>query len=63
MERYRQGKPDWANVRVLHLTIPDEPLVEHVEWSVGVVFTSAETMWVLPYRGWVELPEEAQAIW
>jgi hypothetical protein len=63
MERYKQSKPDWANIRVIHVTLPDEPLVEDAEWSVGVVFSSAETMWVLPYRGWVELPAEAQAIW
>ena len=63
MERYKQDPPDWNSVRMLHLELSDEPLVEDAEWSVGVVFSTTETMWVLPYRGLVAVPDEAQAIW
>jgi hypothetical protein len=54
---------DWSNVRTLYLELSDEPLAEDAEWSIGVVFSAAETMWVLPYRGLVPVPEEATAIW
>ena len=63
VERYKQGPADWANIRILYLELPDEPLAEGAEWSIGVVFSAAETMWVLPYHGLVPAPEEASAIW
>jgi hypothetical protein len=63
MQRYKQAPPDWKDVRVLHLELPDEPLDEGSEWSIGVVFSSADTLWSLPYSGWEPLREEAQAIW
>ena len=63
MERYKQGPPDWSSIRTVYLELSDEPLAEDAEWSIGVVFSAAETMWVLPYRGLAAVPEEAQAIW
>jgi hypothetical protein len=61
VERYKQGPVDWGSIRTLHLELSNEPLAEDAEWSIGVVFSAAETMWVLPYHGLV--PGEAQAIW
>jgi hypothetical protein len=63
MQRYKQTPPDWKDVQVIHLELPDEPLDEGSEWSIGVVFSSADTLWSLPYSGWEPLREEAQAIW
>jgi hypothetical protein len=63
MERYKQEPADWSGIRTLYLEFSDEPLAEDAEWSIGVVFSAAETMWVLPYRGLAPVPEEAQAIW
>jgi hypothetical protein len=63
MERYKQGPADWGTVRTLYLELSDEPLAEDAEWSLGVVFAAADTMWVLPYRGLVALRDEAQLIW
>jgi hypothetical protein len=63
MERYKQDPPDWANVRTLYVELSDEPLAEGAEWSIGVVFSTTETMWVLPFRGLVPVRDEARAIW
>ena len=63
MERYKQGPPDWGSIRTLYVELSDEPLAEDSAWSIGVVFSAADTMWVLPYHGLVPAPEEAQAIW
>ena len=63
MERYKQDPPDWSSVRILYVELSDEPLVEDAEWSIGVVFSNTETMWVLPYHGLVAVPDQAQAIW
>jgi hypothetical protein len=63
MRDYNQEPADWGSVRTLCLELPDEPLVEDAEWSIGVVFSEAGTMWVLPYRGLLSLPDKAQAIW
>jgi hypothetical protein len=63
MERYKQEPADWSSIRTLYLELADEPLAEDGEWSIGVVFSAAEMMWVLPYRGQAPEPDEAQAIW
>jgi hypothetical protein len=63
MGDYGQAPPNWNDVRVLHLGLPVEPLEEGAEWSIGVVFSSADTVWSLPYSGWEALREKAQAIW
>ena len=63
MQRCKQTRPDWKDVRVLHLELPDEPLEEGCEWSIGVVFSSADTLWFLPYSGWEPLREKAEASW
>jgi hypothetical protein len=63
MANYKQPEPNWSDVRVVHLELPDEPLAEDAQWSIGVVFSATETMWVLPYRGLAALPDEALAIW
>ena len=44
MQRYKQTPPDWKDVQVIHLELPDEPLDEGSEWSIGVVFSSADTL-------------------
>jgi hypothetical protein len=63
MANYKQPEPNWSDVRVLHLELPDEPLDEGGEWSIGAVFSSAEMLWFLPYSGWKALREKAQASW
>ena len=63
MRNYRQEQPHWSNVRTIYLELADEPLAEDAEWSIGVAFSDTATMWVLPYRGWTPLPDQAQAIW
>ena len=50
-------------MRILYAELSDESLVEDAEWSVSVVFFDTESMWVLPYRGLVAVPDQAQAIW
>jgi hypothetical protein len=63
MKTCGKDQPDWSSVQTIYLELADEPLAEDAEWSIGVVFSDSATMWVLPYRGWVALREQAQAIW
>ena len=63
MESYKQERPDWSDIRILYLELPDEPLAEDAEWSIGVVFSRADTMWTLPYHGWTAAPDRARAFW
>ena len=63
MESYKQDSPDWNNMRALYMELSDEPVIEDAAWSLGVVFSSAETLWTLPYRGWSAVRGQAQAIW
>ena len=65
MEKYRHDQilPDWSNIRLLYLELPDEPIAEEAERSIGVVFSGADTIWTLPFTGLIAAPERAQAIW
>jgi hypothetical protein len=62
MQSYGRETPEWSTVRSVYVCVPDEPIVEDAEWSVGVVFSRDETLWSLPYRGWSACPQQAQAI-
>jgi hypothetical protein len=63
MESYGRGIPDWSAVGSIHICVPDEPIEEDADWSVGVTFSGDETLWSLPYRGWLACREQAQAIY
>lgn len=63
MESYRQSQPDWTQIRMLYLELPDALISDEVEWSVSVEFSASVTLWVLPFRGWSELRKQAYAIW
>jgi hypothetical protein len=63
MQSYGRETPEWSTVRSVYVCVPDEPIAEDAEWSVGVVFSRDETLWSLPYRGWSACPQQAQAIY
>ena len=63
MESYKREAPDWSRVSSVYISVPDEPIVEDAEWSVGVVFFGSDTLWSLPYRGLSACPQQAQAIY
>lgn len=63
MESYKHDSPDWSCMRTLYVELSDEPIAEDAEWSVGVVFSAADTLWTLPYRGWSAVRGQAQAMW
>jgi hypothetical protein len=63
MESYGRETPQWSAVQTVYVCVPDEPIVEDADWSVGVVFSGSETFWSLPYRGWSACPQQAQAIY
>jgi hypothetical protein len=63
MESYRQCPPDWTQIRMLYLEVPDALISDAVEWSVSVEFSASVTLWVLPFRGWSDLRNQAHAIW
>jgi hypothetical protein len=62
-ESYGRETPDWSRVSSVYIGIPDEPISEDARWSLGVVFFGNDTLWLLPYRGWLACPREAQAIY
>ncbi|MBE7497226.1 MAG: hypothetical protein HS117_19970 [Verrucomicrobiaceae bacterium] len=63
MESYRQSPPDWTQIRMLYLELPDALISDESEWSVSVEFSASVTLWVLPFCGWLDLRNQAHAIW
>lgn len=63
MVSYGRQSPDWSSVRSVYFELPDEPIAEGAEWSIGAVFSSDDTLWSLPYCGWAACPQQAQAIY
>ena len=60
---YGRAAPDWRNVKSVHIDLSKNPIHEDAEWSVGIVFSGGDTLWALPYEGWVAFPSGAQAFW
>lgn len=63
MESYSRPRPDWSAVRCIYINIPDEPMNDESEWSIGVVFSGEDTLWFVPCKGWTCLQGKAQASW